>query len=232
MTPRLIEIAILVIILIALTVGRKRLIRELGGQLAKTMPSQIHCIPDSQMAWLAPELAAYVSQFEAAGFSRVGAFQVPEIGAKLLAFANPAKGVWGTAYNVRGRTMADIYSHLVDGGNITCANSPTTGALESPPKKEVIPAPGAAVGDMVERVVLRRGSREAKPATVEAWQSAFEGAYRSEMAWRQKRGISKEDVQNVARAEGREVNDFQTELVQEAMNKSLRGEEAGSSDIR
>lgn len=143
------------------------------------------------------------------GFTPAGSFTIPEMkglpvhflvrekeSAIAVVYEHPQAGVW-----------TDLVCRYQDGRRCTITNARVGGGLDPQPDHISIRKPGIGIGALYLFFQRERPDGALAPVRADDVPRIFTDAYAHEMAWRKGRGVSKDEVRNVAREMRRNERD-------------------------
>jgi len=141
-----------------------------------------------------------VRGFERQGFRSGGTFLIDEMPETFVQlFVHPDENLIGVAYeHPQAGHWADVVEYRTDGTGTTWTSAPETG-LDPRPGHTQIREPGASVDRLVARARSERGPGPAQSFHPSELAALVERAYAEESAWRKSRGITREEMERIAR---------------------------------
>lgn len=191
-------------------------------------PCRINPQPEPNPQWRNPEkIKEYAGQFEANGFTPLGAFTLPEVGGlQLAAFVNEAERFYGVVYDhAKLPPNLDIVCDLEDGSEITGSNTKFGDTVDRRPETIAIRLDGGGVKEVLEALRAHPTKSPRKPTLGAAFAANFRDAYTRTMNWRMKRGgTTREEIRRQAEKDGAKLTDEQFEEVYREQRAAYRTE--------
>lgn len=209
-------LVVLALLLIGLPVSRWVLKALLGrtvagyisGKAMAAQPDEIHLSRVGSQAWSnAVGAEALARPLLDEGFNDAGTCTVTEMpGVVLRMLANGRESFYAVIYeHPQAGQWMDLVTRYQDGTSSTFTSCKPTGLAQRPGHPNVH-VPGAKPLALLERARKERPQAPMQHAAVDAAMAVFERAYAEETAWRKGRGVSLEEIGEVAsRMEERDV---------------------------
>lgn len=195
---------------------------KLGKHLAKALehgplaqPARIHLEPIAADEIDSHEFHQLVDNLHQRTFKPIGYYLIPELdNTRLFAATNPAKDITVVVYAHVIGCFYDVVAQSSGGINITYSTAPAGDGLDYPPGEEKYFLPletplEDAIGLLKARTDNLRLPLEGSFTTF------FEQAYAKEMEWRLDRGMTEQEVMNVAAKNGEQ---YSPEQIQAALD--------------
>jgi len=180
-------------------------LKAVGREAVEKQPDSIHLSRRSSYVWQNPsEMQDLARPLLARGFSDIGDFAIAEMPDIALRFLmNSADSVYACIYEhpKLGRWL-DLVSRYSDGSTCTFTNTRARG-LEHRPQDKVVHAFGSSADELCTRIMRERPKRNFASVDAEGVVRLFEAAYREQIEWRKKKGISATEVASVLAARTR-----------------------------
>lgn len=173
--------------------------KAIGKAALAGQPDFISLAPGS--APTLPQARSAVETLGQRGYEPAGSFTIPEMAglpvhflvrdaesAIAVVYEHPKAGVW-----------TDIVCRYQDGRRFTINNARMGGGLDPQPGHVTVRKPGLSTAALCLAFQRERPAGVLLPVKAPDVPQIFEQAYADEMAWRKNRGVSKKEVQNVAR---------------------------------
>lgn len=171
-----------------------------GEEALRKQPQTIHLVPANASWKDAATADAAVKTFLSLGFEDAGRYQIQEMpGLLVQLLAQPYESMIAVVYEhpQAGRWM-DVASRYQDDRSVTFTTSKPTG-MDGRPGHAMIHAPGLSPRALFTKAQSERPGGTMRPASADAAVRDFENAYAESMAWRTGKGVSVEEVAEVAR---------------------------------
>ncbi len=194
------------LILILLVVGVLKLLVHLvlkgvGKKALAKQPDSIQLVPIELGSWkMAPAACALVKPALLLGFLETGSFEIKEMtGVKVHFLLLSGEAAYAAVYEhpVAG-SWINFISKYHDGTSVTFTNQGRGAGLEQRPGHPIIYASGLDAASLYERFNMERPKNNLLQLNATQLARLFEAAYADSIAWRKNKGISVQEVMNVA----------------------------------
>lgn len=201
--------------------GALKVLKEGLGDLPLHPPCRVNLQPEPEPQWRnAEKIKQYSDEFIAHGFTPLGAFTIPEVGAlQIAAFVHEAERLYGIVYDHQKLPPnIDIVCDLEDGSEISGGNTTYGDTVERRPEVVAIRLDGGGVKELLAAVQAHPAKSPRKPVRGADFAEHFRKSYAKTMNWRMKRGgTSREEIRRQAEKDGRELTDEQFEEAYKGM---------------
>lgn len=218
-------LVIVLVLLLLVAVGVWWLINKLKGvvsavkeglsQMQIHPPCRVNPVPEPNPKWNHPEqIKQFSAEFEANGFTPLGAFRIPEIiGMQFAAFANEAESLYGAIYDhVKLPPSLDAVCAFEDGTELTVGNSTFGDAMDRPPDSPAIRLNGGGVAEVLAALANHPAASPRIPIKGGEFADRFKASYAKEMNWRLKRGgATREELRRQAAKSDKQLTEEEFE---------------------
>lgn len=221
-----IAVVSIIVLLILAYYGLKLYLRiKLGKRLAKALehgqlaqPARLHLESIAAQDIDDSEFHELVNQCQQLDFNTIGYYLIPEIdNTTIYAASNNSKDITIVIYSHIVGCFFDVVATSTDKLNVTYSTAPAGDGLDHPPGEEKHYLPAETTLAEALRLLEQRtsGIRTTLPRD---FVSFFEDAYAKEMDWRLDRGMTAEEVKNMATKQGAHYSDEQIQAAIEQQN--------------
>lgn len=175
-------------------------LQDIGNKAVYKQPDHIQLTPKTGVKWKdEAALQKLEDPLKASGFQQVDTYEIPQLpDMHLRLLVKPEDNVGAAVYeHPKAGIWVDLFTHYADSTTFTITSTPPHG-LERRPGCTSIHSPGVNSGTMYRRMMKERPKDNIKPMTADSIRSAFEEVYMLDMSWRKNKGISVQEVANVA----------------------------------
>jgi hypothetical protein len=204
---------IAVVALVVAVLAVRWFLRRMKSFIAENtpVPCRINPEPEPNPQWRhAAVIPRIAEQFRDAGFTEIGAFNIPEMaGIQFLAFFHPQEQFYGCVYDhAKLEPTFDIVCKLTDDTAVTGTNTRLGEALDQRPGRFSVRLEKATVAEIFQAVRQHpAAAKPRKPAVPEKFTEYFRQAHTEYMNWRlSKGGTSREEISRQAAQDGQEVS--------------------------
>lgn len=182
------------------------------GPLAQ--PATINLEPIAAQDIDEPEFHQFVEHVQQMGYKSLGFYHIPELdNTRLYAATNSSKDITIVIYAHVIGCFYDVVAQTSDGLNITYSTAPAGDGLDYPPGEEKYFLPFDT--PLEEAISLLTTRTDSLRLPLEgSFTEFFEQAYAKEMKWRLGRGMTEQEMMNVAAMNGEE---YSPEQIQAAL---------------
>lgn len=196
------------------------------------VPARLHLERQDTEQWQdRARVEEQLAPLRAAGFEDAGHFLAPQLqGLRLQGLVSSRHRLFAAVYeHPSAGVFTDLVARYADGTTLTYGNLANTPELDQRPGHGKVRCPGAAPGEMLERIMAERPDRPVTEVSPGEFAGFFERAYADEMDWRNSRGgPTAEEVRAVARASGEQVSEEVLEMTRHQLAmQALGGLEEG-----
>ncbi len=217
-------VIIIILLLAVIYIWHKwRSFKKFMTDVQADTPSRIHLNEDLQPDWLnSDDIRKEIAMFESSDFSIAGVYKIKEMPAiSLLGMVNDSEPIMAVVYKHEELGYwADFAIEYADGRELTVSNAPMGGELETRPETEKIFAKEKSFSELLE---IARNKKEDGPyaeITKENFRDHFESSYAKDMAWRNERGTSKEEILRVAENMGMDLSEDELETAYDDLQEN------------
>jgi hypothetical protein len=173
--------------------------KAIGRFALASQPDLISLVPGAGAAL--PQARSAIETLGQRGYEAAGSFTIPEMNGLPVHFmVRGAESAIAVVYeHAKAGVWTDIVCRYQDGRRFTVNNARTGGGLEQQPGHITVRKPGLSTAALCLTFQRERPAGALLPVVAADVPAIFEQAYADEMAWRRNRGISRGEVQNVAR---------------------------------
>lgn len=161
------------------------------------------------------EVRQLTSEFEAAGFTAIGDYDVDGLPLQVRGFQHQDHQAYGVIYDhaVAG-TWCDVVRRYADDTSWTVSSGKYHG-MDSAPWHTPCFLTGQPVSDLLKKLLELSPSTGYQNAGADLFVERFESAYKKEMNWRiEREGATEQEIRRVAEINGQECSAEQVEQIQ------------------
>ncbi len=197
---RIIILVVALAVFLLLRFAVRRVFLNVGKAALAKQPDRIHLHQRLDHRWTDPAAVEALAQpLLARGFADAGTFTIAEMPVALRLFAKADEGTNATIYeHPKAGVWLDMYTRYPDGTGFTIATTRDRG-LEQRPGRPIVHAPGLGAAEVHEAFLRERPKGAVLHLTADALPKFYEEAYAEQLAWRKQKGISVQEVANVAK---------------------------------
>lgn len=194
----------IIIAIVAVILYFKSKWRRLADQFSRSnilTPFRIHVVPDVSPDWLEEKAADNaISAFHSLGFADAGPFRIKEMPmVKLFGLIHTQEQIMAVVYKHESLGVwSDIVVEYENGEEFTVSNAPMGEELDTRPNVQKLFDKTWDEIQLFKIAMQERKPGPYKSASAEDFPMIFEKGYAKDMAWRNRRGTTKEEIRRVA----------------------------------